>query len=52
MFSMTGLDQEQIRQLREEHHVYLLPSGRISVTGCKYGIYPERRERLLSLVSG
>jgi len=35
MFSMTGLSPIQIEQLREEHHVYLLPSGRISVTGCE-----------------
>jgi aspartate aminotransferase len=35
MFSMTGLTPKQIQQLREEHHVYLLPSGRISVTGCE-----------------
>jgi aspartate aminotransferase len=41
MFSMTGLTPEQIRQLREEHHVYLLPSGRISVTGCKSDLSVE-----------
>ncbi|GIZ42269.1 hypothetical protein CKM354_000554400 [Cercospora kikuchii] len=33
MFSMTGLLPEQIEELREQHHVYLLPSGRMSVTG-------------------
>ncbi|KAH7143509.1 pyridoxal phosphate-dependent transferase [Dactylonectria macrodidyma] len=33
MFSMTGLQPRQIQALREDHHVYLLPSGRISVTG-------------------
>lgn len=35
MFSMTGLQPPQIQALREEHQVYLLPSGRISVTGCE-----------------
>lgn len=39
---MTGLNPEQIQRLREEYHVYLLPSGRISVTGCKYQQYFER----------
>lgn len=36
MFSLIPrnlLDEEQIAQLREKHHVYLLKSGRISVTG-------------------
>ncbi|KAJ5605002.1 PLP-dependent transferase [Penicillium lagena] len=33
MFSMTCLQPEQIRALKEKYHVYLLPSGRISMTG-------------------
>lgn len=37
MFSMTGLKPSQIRKLRDEYHVYLLPSGRISVTGLTEG---------------
>jgi aspartate aminotransferase len=36
MFSMTGLSRAQVAELREKHHIYLLPSGRLSVTGCKY----------------
>ena len=36
MFSMTCLQPAQIRALREKYHVYLLPSGRISMTGCEY----------------
>jgi aspartate aminotransferase len=36
MFSMTGLQPDQIQTLRERNHIYLLPSGRISVTGCTY----------------
>lgn len=38
MFSMTGLTPAQVKVLVEKYHVYLLPSGRISVTGCKFGI--------------
>ncbi|KAK0609271.1 Aspartate aminotransferase [Lasiodiplodia hormozganensis] len=33
MFSMTGLTPAQVKVLVEKYHVYLLPSGRISVTG-------------------
>ncbi|ATZ45342.1 Bcaat2 [Botrytis cinerea B05.10] len=33
MFSMTGLSHTEVSILREKHHIYLLPSGRISVTG-------------------
>jgi len=52
MFSMTGLSPKQIRELREEYHVYLLPSGRISVTGREYKIlFPERRQKILILAS-
>lgn len=32
---MTGLSRAQVTELREKHHIYLLPSGRLSVTGCK-----------------
>ncbi|KAL4739554.1 pyridoxal phosphate-dependent transferase [Aspergillus similis] len=37
MFSYTGLDKEQVARLRDEFHVYMLPSGRISVCGLNEG---------------
>ncbi|KAL4878738.1 pyridoxal phosphate-dependent transferase [Aspergillus karnatakaensis] len=37
MFSYTGLSGEQAKRLREEFHVYLLPSGRMSVCGLNEG---------------
>ena len=37
MFSYTGLTKEHVTQLREDFHVYLLPSGRISVCGLNEG---------------
>jgi aspartate aminotransferase len=37
MFSYTGLTQAQVSRLREEFHVYLLPSGRMSVCGLNEG---------------
>ncbi|KAI0480913.1 aspartate aminotransferase [Xylariaceae sp. FL0804] len=33
MFSYTGLSAEQVRALEEEHHIYLLSSGRASIPG-------------------
>jgi aspartate aminotransferase len=33
MFSYTGLSKNQVSRLRKEFHVYLLPSGRLSVCG-------------------
>ena len=37
MFSYTELSKEQVSRLREEFHVYLLPSGRMSVCGLNEG---------------
>lgn len=33
MFAYTGITKEQVNHIIEEHHVYLLPSGRISIAG-------------------
>jgi len=33
MFSLTGLDAAAIHELRERHHVYLPPDGRINIAG-------------------
>ncbi|KAK2783495.1 hypothetical protein FQN52_009615 [Onygenales sp. PD_12] len=33
MFSYTGLTKEQIKTLREEYHIYMLDSGRASISG-------------------
>ncbi|CZR45948.1 putative aspartate aminotransferase, cytoplasmic [Fusarium proliferatum ET1] len=33
MFSMTGLTRDQVYELKTKHHIYLLPSGRLSITG-------------------
>lgn len=35
MFSYTGLTPEQVQALKEKYHVYLLKSGRASISGCK-----------------
>lgn len=36
MFSYTGLTPEQVQALKEKYHVYLLKSGRASISGCKF----------------
>lgn len=33
MFSYTGLDKGQVERLREDYHIYLMPSGRLSICG-------------------
>ncbi|RHZ48408.1 uncharacterized protein CDV56_104958 [Aspergillus thermomutatus] len=37
MFCYTGLNEDQVRRLREEYHVYLMPSGRLSICGLTEG---------------
>ncbi|PYI01619.1 aspartate aminotransferase [Aspergillus sclerotiicarbonarius CBS 121057] len=37
MFSYTGLGREQVTRLRNEFHIYLLPSGRASICGLNEG---------------
>lgn len=36
MFSYTGLTPVEVDLLREKSHIYMLNSGRISISGCKY----------------
>lgn len=38
MFSYTGLTIKQVLALRDEFHIYMLKSGRASVSGCKCSI--------------
>ncbi|CAJ2506733.1 Uu.00g079190.m01.CDS01 [Anthostomella pinea] len=33
MFSYTGLNKEQVKELESQHHIYLLSSGRASIPG-------------------
>lgn len=46
MFSYTGLRGPQVKQLVEEHHVYMLESGRISMAG----LNPHNVQRFVGLV--
>ena len=33
MFSYSGLSEEQVKRLREEHAIYIVSGGRINVAG-------------------
>lgn len=35
MFSYTGLSPKQVYALKDKYHIYLLKSGRASISGCK-----------------
>lgn len=37
MFSYSGLTSDQVSRLKSEYHVYLLPSGRVSICGLNEG---------------
>ncbi|KAF4956728.1 hypothetical protein FSARC_11496 [Fusarium sarcochroum] len=50
MFSMTGLSETEVTKLREKHHIYLLPSGRLSVTGLTSGNVDRVAEALLDVL--
>lgn len=36
MFTYVGLSENQVAAIREWHHVYMLRSGRISISGREY----------------
>jgi aspartate/tyrosine/aromatic aminotransferase len=33
MFSFTGIQAEQVEELKRNHHIYMLNNGRISLSG-------------------
>ncbi|KAE8147904.1 pyridoxal phosphate-dependent transferase [Aspergillus avenaceus] len=37
MFSYTGLSAGQVARLKQEYHIYMLPSGRVSICGLNEG---------------
>jgi aspartate/tyrosine/aromatic aminotransferase len=48
MFSYTGLSKDQVTELREQHSVYMVGSGRINVAGISRG----NVERLCDAIAG
>jgi len=41
MFSFLGITPEQVRQLREEHGIYMLESSRVNVAGLNDRVLPR-----------
>lgn len=50
MFSYTGLTKKQIKTLREDYHIYMLESGRASISGRKGSPSPPAPSSFLSFV--
>ena len=52
MFSYTGLSAAQVDQLREQHAVYLIRSGRICVAGLNTGNVGRTAEAIAAVLAG
>ncbi len=52
MFSYTGLSAAQVDQLREQHAVYLIRSGRICVAGLSTGNVGRTAEAIAAVLKG
>ena len=52
MFSYTGLSPAQVDQLREQHAVYLIRSGRICVAGLNKGNVGRTAEAMAAVLAG
>jgi aspartate/tyrosine/aromatic aminotransferase len=50
MFSLTGLDAAAIATLRERHHVYVPPDGRINVAGVSEANVDRVADSLVSVM--
>jgi aspartate/tyrosine/aromatic aminotransferase len=50
MFSLLGLDEDQVTRLREEHAIYVMPRGRINVAGLAASETERFAEALLAVV--
>lgn len=49
MFSYSGLSEAHVKMLRESFHIYILQSGRISLSGCKLSKHKVPSESELKL---
>lgn len=45
MFSYMGITTDQAIRLRKEYHIYLLDTGRVSITGCMLYSYLTRAKK-------
>lgn len=51
MFSFLGIRAEEVRQLRDQHSVYMLESSRISLAGLTSGNIPYVADSLASVLN-
>lgn len=47
MFSYTGLTPKQVYALKDKYHVYLLKSGRASISGRKFDYHNSYNRRIV-----
>lgn len=50
MFSYTGLTLRQVLELRSEYHIYLMKSGRASISGCECLVLSKKLGSMLTFV--
>ncbi|GGY70148.1 amino acid aminotransferase [Marinobacter zhanjiangensis] len=50
MFSFLGITPEQVRQLREEHGIYMLDSSRVNVAGLNDKVLPRVADAIRSVL--
>jgi aspartate/tyrosine/aromatic aminotransferase len=50
MFSFSGLNRDQVEQLRTEHGVYIVGSGRINVAGMSLTTMPALCKSIVSVL--
>ena len=51
MFSISGLDKEQVNELREKHAIYIVDSGRINIAGINSNNIDRLSESIVSVIS-
>jgi aspartate/tyrosine/aromatic aminotransferase len=52
MFSFTGLTEEQVKRLRDTHHVYLMKNGRASLSGVNEGNVKYVADAIIEVTAG
>ena len=51
MFSISGLDKEQVNELREKYAIYIVDSGRINIAGINTNNIDRFSESIVSVIS-
>ena len=51
MFSISGLDKEQVNELREKYAIYIVDSGRINIAGINSNNIDRLSESIVSVIS-